>query len=259
MDEQRLETILWRREGPVATLTLNRPEARNGITGRMMGELYRTLSEAAKDETLRVLVLRGAGRDFCPGADVKAYAGGSGGSTAQAEYNVAVLLHEMPAVTVAAIKGACAGAGLGWAAACDFRYADESARFNTAFLNVGLAGDMGGPWSLPRIVGAAKARELYMLAEKFDAAEAARIGLVARAWPAEAFEAELAAVVERLAGAAPLALRTLKQNFVAAETMGFGAFVGFEAQRHAALFGSRDTQEAFKAFVEKRKPVFEGR
>lgn len=259
MGETQLETILWRREGAIATLTLNRPGSRNGITGQMMDELYRTLSAAAKEESLRVLVLRGAGRDFCPGADVKAYAGGSGGRTAQADYHVATLLHEMPAVTLAAIQGACAGAGLGWAAACDFRYADESARFNTAFLNVGLAGDMGGPWSLPRIVGAAKARELYMLAEKFDAAEAARIGLVTRAWPAEAFEAELAAVVERLAGAAPLALRTLKQNFVAAETMGFSDFVTFEAQRHAALFASRDTQEAFKAFAEKRKPVFEGR
>lgn len=259
MGETQLETILWRREGAVATLTLNRPASRNGVTGQMMDELYRTLSAAAKDEAVRVLVLRGAGGDFCPGADVKAYAGGSGGRTAQSDYHVATLLHETPAVTIAAIQGACAGAGLGWAAACDFRYADEGARFNTAFLNVGLAGDMGGPWSLPRIVGAAKARELYMLAEKFDAAEAARIGLVSRVWPAETFEAELAAVVARLAGAAPLALRTLKQNFVAAETMGFSDFVSFEAKRHAALFQSHDTQEAFKAFAEKRKPVFEGR
>jgi 2-(1,2-epoxy-1,2-dihydrophenyl)acetyl-CoA isomerase len=163
-------------------------------------------------------------------------------------FNVAVLLHEMPAVTIAAIKGACAGAGLGWAAACDFRYADESARFNTAFLNVGLAGDMGGPWTLSRILGGAKARELYMLAEKFDAAEALRIGLITRQFAAGTFEADLAALVERLKDAAPLA-----------EQMGFSEFVAFEAQRHSALFASRDTQEAFAAFVEKRKPVFEGR
>jgi 2-(1,2-epoxy-1,2-dihydrophenyl)acetyl-CoA isomerase len=259
MDAERFETILWARDGASATLTLNRPESRNGVTAVMMDELYRVLCAAAKDESLKVLVLRGAGRDFCPGADVKAYAGGSGGRTAMEAFNVAVLLHEMPAVTIAAIKGACAGAGLGWAAACDFRYADESARFNTAFLNVGLAGDMGGPWTLSRILGGAKARELYMLAEKFDAAEALRIGLITRQFAAGTFEADLAALVERLKDAAPLALRTLKANFIAAEQMGFSEFVAFEAQRHSALFASRDTQEAFAAFVEKRKPVFEGR
>ncbi len=86
----------------------------------------------------------------------------------------------MPAVTIAAISGACAGAGFGWACACDLRVASQTARFNTAFLDVGVAGDMGGPWTLPRIVGAAKARELYFLPGKFDAAEALRIGLVSR-------------------------------------------------------------------------------
>jgi 2-(1,2-epoxy-1,2-dihydrophenyl)acetyl-CoA isomerase len=256
---QAYETIFWDRAGPVATLTLNRPENRNGITAVMMGELYEVLSAAAQDPDLRIVVLRGAGRDFCPGADVKAYAGGSGGRTAMEAFNVAVLLHEMPAVTVAAIRGACAGAGLGWAAACDLRLAGGTARFNTAFLDVGLAGDMGGPWSLPRILGAAKARELYMLPGKFDAAEALRIGLISRVVDDEVFEAELAAFIDQLAGKAPLALKTLKANFIAAEQMGFAEFVAFEAGRHTALFASHDTQEAFAAFVEKRNPQFEGR
>jgi 2-(1,2-epoxy-1,2-dihydrophenyl)acetyl-CoA isomerase len=260
MADQTFETIRWSRAGGMGTLTLNRPEQRNSITGVMMGELHAALSAAAKDESLRVLVLRGAGRDFCPGADVKAYNAGAGGrATTLEDFNVTVMLHEMPAVTIAAIKGACAGAGMGWAMACDFRFADASARFNTAFLNVGVAGDMGLPWTLPRLVGAAKARELFMLAEKFDGAEALRLGLITRLFEAETYEADLAAIVDRLAGSAPLALRALKGNFIAAEKIGFADYIRFEAERHGEIFASRDTKEAFAAFVEKRKPVFEGR
>jgi 2-(1,2-epoxy-1,2-dihydrophenyl)acetyl-CoA isomerase len=260
MADQTYETILWARQGAVATLTLNRPEQRNSITGVMMGELHDALSAAARDETLRVLVVRGAGRDFCPGADVKAYNQGKGGrETSLEDFNVTVMLHEMPAVTIAAIKGACAGAGMGWAMACDFRFADASARFNTAFLNVGVAGDMGLPWTLPRLIGAAKARELFMLAEKFDGAEAHRLGLVTRLFGADTYEAELTAIVDRLAGSAPLALSALKGNFVQAEKVTFAEYIRFEAERHGKLFASRDTKEAFAAYVEKRKPVFEGR
>ena len=260
MAETAYETIRWERTGPTATLTLNRPEQRNSITGDMMAELYEVLSAAAKDESLRVLVIRGAGRDFCPGADVKAYNKGAGGrATSLEDFNVTVMLHEMPAVTIAAIKGACAGAGMGWACACDFRFADASARFNTAFLNVGVAGDMGMPWTLPRILGAAKARELFMLAEKFDGHEALRIGLITRLLGEDSYEAELSAIVDRLAGSAPLALSALKGNFIAAENVSFADYIRFEAERHGKLFASRDTKEAFAAYVEKRKPVFEGR
>src|ERR1019366_3969776 len=113
-------------------------------------------------------------------------------------------------VLSAAVNGACAGAGLGWALACDFRFAAESARFNVAFLDVGVAGDMGGPWSLSRIVGSARARELYFLPGKFDAAEALRIGLVTRVFPDDRFQEEVDAIVNRLTDCAPIALRTLK-------------------------------------------------
>ena len=258
------ETLLLERHGPVATLKLNRPGKRNSIGGPMMRELYAAVRDIAANPNVRVLVLRGEGADFCPGADVKHYGGADAqpqarGFAGVAEFNVAVLLHEMPAVTVAAINGACAGAGFGWACACDLRVASDTARFNSAFLDVGVAGDMGAPWSLPRLVGAAKARELYFLPGKFDAAEALRIGLVSRVSPAEAFEADLQALTDRLAAAAPLALTTMKANFVAAEKMGFADFVMLEAEKHTRLFQSEDTTEAFKAFVEKRRPVFHGR
>ena len=258
------ETIIVERSGPVATLWLNRPEKRNSIGGPMMIELYEALGVVAADEGVRVLVLRGQGADFCPGADVKHY-GGTDAAPARLAwagtktFDVAVLLHEMPAVTIAAISGACAGAGFGWACACDIRVASETARFNTAFLDVGVAGDMGGPWTLPRILGAAKARELYFLPGKFNADEALRIGLVSRVSAAAAFEDDLKALTDRLERAAPLALTAMKANFLAAERMDFADYIRLESEKHLRLFQSEDTTEAFKAFVEKRAPVFQGR
>jgi len=258
------ETLIVERAGPVATVKLNRPDKRNSIGGPMMVELHAALSDIATDESTRVLVLRGEGADFCPGADVKHYGGADAKPASSAwsgvrTFDVAVLLHEMPAVTISAISGACAGAGFGWACACDLRVASQTARFNSAFLDVGVAGDMGGPWTLPRILGAAKARELYFLPGKFDASEALRIGLVSRVSAADMFEADLAALTDRLARAAPLALTTMKANFLAAEAMGFADYIRLESEKHLRMFQSEDTTEAFKAFVEKRQPVFHGR
>jgi 2-(1,2-epoxy-1,2-dihydrophenyl)acetyl-CoA isomerase len=262
---EKHETILVAQTGAVATVSLNRPANRNAIGGPMMRELYAAIRAIASDRSVRVMVLRGVGADFCPGADVKHYGGQSARPAERPawsgtdEFNITVMLHEMSAVTVAAIRGACAGAGFGWACACDFRVASETARFNNAFLDVGVAGDMGGPWTLPRIVGAAKARELCFLPGKFDAAEALRIGLVSRVSPDDRFEADLQALTDRLSRAAPLALATLKANFVAAEKMGFADYIALESEKHVRLFQSEDTTEAFKAYVEKRVPVFRGR
>ena len=253
------ETILYEKAGPAATITLNRPEARNGIVPQLMDDLWAAVQDAAADKSLRVLVLRGAGRDFCPGADLKAYVGASQRATAPETFGISVLLHEAPMVTIAAIRGACAGAGLGWASACDLRICDDTARFNVAFLDVGMSGDMAGTWFLPRILGAAKARELYFLPGKFDGAEAARIGLVNRVVPEAVFETELEALVERLANASPLALKGMKANFVDQERMGLAEFLAAETARHNACGRSEDSREAFRAFVEKRKPVYRGR
>ena len=258
------ETLRVSREGAVATVALNRPANRNAIGGPMMAELHAVIAGIATDPAVRVLVLRGEGADFCPGADVKHYGGAAAPAerprwSSVTEFQIPVMLHEMPAVTIAAIRGACAGAGFGWACACDLRIASETARFNSAFLDVGVAGDMGGPWTLPRILGAAKARELYFLPGKFDAAEALRIGLVSKVSPADDFEADLSALTARLAAAAPLALTAMKANFLAAEKIGFADYVALESEKHVRLFQSEDTTEAFRAFVEKRSPIFHGR
>lgn len=255
------QTVRYEVDGGVATVTLNRPEALNGIINTMMRELHEVLQRADADPSVRVLLLTGAGKGFCPGADLKHYTTpGAVHEELRPEYfHLTTLLHDMRPVSIAAVNGACAGAGLGWACACDLRVAAASANFSTAFLNVAVAGDMGGPWTLPRIVGPAKARELYFLPEKFGAEEALRIGLVSRVFDDATFRAEARAVADRLAAAAPLALQGMKAHFVAAERVGFAEFIDLETADHERISASEDCMEAFRAFVEKRPAQFKGR
>lgn len=257
------ETILYQVADGIARLTLNRPERLNALTNRMAIETHDAVTKAAEDASVRVLVLTGAGRGFCPGADLGHYtsseSAGDDASLSLEHFRVPLLLHRMPAVAIAAINGACAGAGLGWACACDLRFAARSANFSTAFLRVAVAGDMALPWSLPRLVGASKARELSFLCEKFGAEEAERIGLVARVFDDESFRAEVDAIATRLARSSPTALRALKGHYVAAEELGFAEFLDRETEAHMRITRSKDTQEAFRAFMEKREPDFEMR
>jgi 2-(1,2-epoxy-1,2-dihydrophenyl)acetyl-CoA isomerase len=172
------------------------------------------------------------------------------------EFRVTTLLHEIPAVTVAAINGACAGAGLGWALACDLRLMTARARLNTAFLDVAVAGDMAIPWSLPRLVGAGRARDLSFLPRRILADEALAIGLVARIFPDDSFRDDVESVLTSLLEKSPTALLGLKSNYVMAERLSLSDFVDHEAEQHLRIAASADTAEAFQAFVEKRKPKF---
>jgi 2-(1,2-epoxy-1,2-dihydrophenyl)acetyl-CoA isomerase len=257
---EQFETIRYDVADGVARLTLDRPERMNTMTNRMVRETYEALGRAANDDSIRVLVLTGSGSAFCPGADLAHFSSGGVDDRLHPRHlRAATLLHEMPAVTVAAINGACAGAGLGWALACDLRVATASARFNVAFLDVGVAGDMGGTWSLTRLLGGAKARELCLLPGKFDAAEALRLGLVARVFDDGSFHDEAEALVARLAAYSPTALWGLKSNLLAAERTTFADYIDLESERHLRITASEDTAEGFRAFVEKRPPRFTGR
>ncbi|MEZ5281325.1 MAG: enoyl-CoA hydratase-related protein [Acidimicrobiales bacterium] len=251
------ETLLYEVQSGLARLTLNRPDQRNGITNRMVREMTEALETAATDDSIRVLVLTGAGRSFCPGADLNHFTDGGPDDTLRAQdFRVTALLHEIPAVTVAAINGACAGAGLGWALACDLRVMTQSAKCNTAFLDVAVAGDMAIPWSLPRLIGASRAKELSFLPRRVTADEALSIGMVARVFPDDVFNEQTEQLVQDLMDKSPTALKGLKANYLAAERMGLADFVDYEAERHLRIAASSDTKEAFRAFVEKRKPRF---
>ncbi len=168
------------------------------------------------------------------------------------------LLHDTPKVTIAAINGPCAGAGLAWACACDLRYASANAVFNTAFLAAAMPGDFGGTWTLPRIVGNAKARELDLLAERFDADEALRIGLVSAVLSHDELLPRVRQVGEGIAGFAPLALRRVKENLNDAERLSLHEHLEAEAGRHAFCCATRDAREAAEPFVHKRAPAFLG-
>jgi 2-(1,2-epoxy-1,2-dihydrophenyl)acetyl-CoA isomerase len=264
-------TVLYQRDGRVATITLNRPERMNTMGDDLPERALEALQEAADDADVWAVILTGAGRAFCAGGDLGAMAEGKTArekATPSDQGRVehlrrmmrsSQLLHEMPKVTIAAINGACAGAGLSWACACDLRYAAEGAKFNVAFRNAGLSGDFGGTWTLPRIVGPAKARELYLLSPRFDAAEAKRLGLVSEVFAAEELMAGVRSVADYVVGAAPIAVRQMKANLNDALRLSFTELLDREAARHIAATRTRDHKEAARAFLEKRPPVFENR
>jgi len=263
------DTVRYEVTDQVATITLNRPEKLNAMNRKLLEETLAAMEAAASDDAVRVVILTGAGRGFCAGGDLGAIAdeervlgGGSlqGDVTQLRRYvRIAELLHGMPKITIAAINGACAGAGLAWACAADLRYAAASAVFTTAFLRAGLSGDFGGTWTLTRIVGAGKARELYLLSERFDATEAERIGLVAKVLPDADLMEHVRSQAARLLASAPLTLRAIKENLNDALRFNFGEFLDREVDRHVRCGRTRDTLEAMRAFMEKRPPRFEGR
>jgi len=257
MDEVLLERI----EDGVLTLTLNRPDRLNAFSPDMCDRLHQALLRAAETRAVGAIILTGAGRAFCAGGDVKAMAESQHSDQTPEERMVdlrrrmeaARLLHEIAKPTIAMVRGPAAGAGLSLALACDLRIAGTEARFTTAFAKVGLSGDFGGHYFLTRIVGTAKARELYFTSTMLDATRALELGLVNRVVPDGSLEAETIAFARSLAAGPRVALGYMKQNLNLAETM------DAEAMRHTRCFGTDDHREAAAAFVAKRPPVFTGR
>ncbi|MCJ2179364.1 enoyl-CoA hydratase/isomerase family protein [Novosphingobium album (ex Hu et al. 2023)] len=229
-------TVLVEQQAGIALVTLNRPERRNGVTVGMCREVYEAVRQVSESDA-RVLVLRGAGNDFCVGADIAPsketpVADGTHEPVTTGFYHASTLLHTMPQVTIAAIDGGCAGAGMGWATSCDLRFATARARFSTAFLNVGVSGDMGLAWNLDRLLGGAKARELLFFPDRFGGEEALAMGLVNRLFADEVLHDETLALARQLAARDPLALRLMKANCVSAETLTIGEYIDIETERH---------------------------
>jgi 2-(1,2-epoxy-1,2-dihydrophenyl)acetyl-CoA isomerase len=267
-DEVRIEID----EG-VATFTLNRPERRNALTDAMLGGLAQGLAVVETDDDVGAVVLTGAGGAFCSGGDVKAMAatnearpGGGRGSSLDARIHRQRLsqratsgrLWDMPKPTIAALPGPAAGAGLSLALACDLRYAVEGAFLTTAFARVALSGDYGGTWFLSRLVGTAKARELYYFSERVSADEALSLGLVNAVFPADSFEAEVTARAQRLAAGPRITYRYMKENLNRAVHGELGESLDLEVTHHVHSSLTADHREAAQAFVEKREPKFGG-
>jgi len=233
------DTVRYEVAGPVATITLNRPDRLNAMTGELIDGVLTHLEQAAADGAVGAVVLTGAGRGFCAGGDLaqtSTFADDQPEAVAELRrlHRTSLLLHEMGKPTIAAVNGPCAGAGLSWACACDLRIAAESAVFRTAFASAGLTGDFGGTWTLTRLVGAARARHLYLLNEKITAATALAIGLVGEVVPDASLAGRVAAIAEGLAGAPPGVVAGIKANLNEALDTTLAATLDAEATRQVA-------------------------
>src|SRR3954451_8726525 len=255
------DVLVDRRDG-VVTLTLNRPEKMNAITGAMWGGLEDVFDEVARNRDDRVLVVRGAGRAFCAGADlVDAGMPRTSGQRLEHMRGVglsAAALRAITKPTIAKVNGVAAGAGLSLALGCDLVVASDAARFSAIFVQRGLSIDYGGSWLLPRLVGIHKAKELALLADVIPAADAERLGIVNRVTPAEALEREVDALVARLLAMAPVALSQTKHLLDQAFSTTFEDAVEAEAMAQVVSLSTPDAKEAVRAFMEKRAPQFTG-
>ena len=254
----------------VATLTLNRPEARNALSDELTPALRRMIVRLGNDPSVGALVITGAGPSFCAGGDVKSMGSGRGpGRTTERTADEAVLelqqrqrtltgvLVGLPVPTIAALTGPAAGAGLAIALACDIRFAAASAFVTTGYARVGLSGDYGINWLLTRLVGTARARELMFTADRVDAETCARIGLVNRVFPDGSLRPETAAFAARLAAGPRQAIALIKRNLERALTSDFRSALDAEAEHLVRAAGTDEHREAVRAFIEKRPPRFD--
>lgn len=259
--------VLVEVDGAVATLTLNRPERLNTFVPELGEHMLAAVDRLEADRSVRVVVLTGAGKGFSAGGDLTdglaALLGPEPDSGREerlrGHVRIVERLRALPQVTLAAVNGACAGAGLSYALACDLRVASDRAKFAPAFLAAGVSGDFGGIWLATRLLGAARARELFLLGDRVDAEAALRLGLVSAVHPDAEFRAAVSALAARLAGAAPLALAAITANLRDAEDLDLPAYLDVETHRQVRTITSDDAAEAAAAFFAKRPPVFTGR
>jgi len=256
--------VLYAAEGGVATLTMNRPQVLNALDDSLLSGLSEALARAKADPAVRAVLLTGAGKGFCAGADLAA------GSSRQGPYDVSQSLREryhpiilamrqFPKPIVGAVNGAAAGAGMSLALACDIVLAGASASFLQAFTRIGLVPDCGSTWFLPRVVGDVRARALVMLADKIPAADALQYGLVWKVYPDDQLLAEAHAVAARMAQMPTRAYDLIKQSLAVSSGNGLGEQLEVEARLQAEAMATEDHREGVAAFLQKRPAQFKGR
>jgi enoyl-CoA hydratase/carnithine racemase len=267
------EQILYRVEERVAVVTLNRPDRLNAWTPLMQAEVKAAMRAASGDPQVRVIVLTGAGRGFCAGADMSALQGIQSGERRERAPEEPFDRHahqsfqrthsyfpSVPKPIIAAVNGPCAGLGMVIALYADMRFASQNAVFMTAFSRRGLIAEHGISWLLPRLVGLANAADLLFSARRVEAREAKEIGLVNRVFAAEKFETEVLAYAKMLASdVSPRSLAEMKREIWNAQFQTLGEAIEAADKDMAASFASEDFKEGVAHFVEKRAPAFTGR
>ncbi|MBI4283469.1 MAG: enoyl-CoA hydratase/isomerase family protein [Chloroflexi bacterium] len=261
------QDIIYTKEEGIATITLNRPNARNSFSPAMLKSFYRALEDVAKDDKVRVLVLTGAGQAFCTGADVKSmaqHASQPGGEEASREPGVTdaalyLQVHRLEKPVIAAINGVAVGGGLDLALVCDIRIASDRARLASVFVRRGIIPMGGGTYFLPRLVGVDRACQLIWTGDMVDAKEAERIGLVTMVVPHEELESATRELAEKILKNPPLAIKAAKRVIYAGLDMDLEANLEYIAPILKELRATEDHKEGARAFVEKREPVFKGK
>lgn len=265
------EHLIFEKQNGVAILTMNRPDARNAMSGEMNEAMKNVLEEVELDSDVRCVVLTGAGKGFCAGGDVKGMASSGDGTVGSNTIDAAIhrqrvqqratsgKLYKMPKPTLAALPGAAAGAGLSYALACDLRVMARNAIMTTAFAKVGFSGDYGGSYFMTQLIGSAKARELYFLSDRVTAEEALQLGLTNWVCEPEELMDKTMEIADQLAKGPSVAYRYMKENLNRATHGEVDDCLDLEATHHIHCGQTEDHRNATKAFVEKKDPIFQGK
>ena len=263
---QAAPVLLEAKHGAIATLVMNRPDRLNALNNELTSALNTALNRIAEDESVRVVVLTGAGRAFCSGGDLGAIGKGRASGQTQglepllrAGMQAVLTMRVMPQPVIAAVNGPAAGAGMNIALAADIRIAAEEATFGQNFAKVGLFPDFGGTYFLPQLVGPSRAAELFYTGEMIDAKTALRLGIVNHVVPAAQLEAEVKALAEKIMQGPPMAIRAVKKTLFASERKKLADALEHEVHEQVRCYLSEDCSEGIRAFFEKRAPRFQGK
>ncbi|MBS7287986.1 MAG: enoyl-CoA hydratase/isomerase family protein [Candidatus Freyarchaeota archaeon] len=255
------KNIIFRKEGKIAKITLNRPDKLNALSPELIGELEKVIEEVKSDRDVRVLVITGSGKAFSAGADVGAMVEATPLQAKESSlrgHRVFRMLEELDIPVIAAINGYALGGGCELALACDIRIASEKAWLGQPEINLGIIPGWGGCIRLPRMVGVAKAMEIILTGERISAQEALQAGLVNKVVPEDKLEATVNELAEKLASKPPIAVKLAKNVIRKGLECDLEAGIGLENSAFSLCFATKDQKEGMKAFLEKRQPQFKG-
>jgi enoyl-CoA hydratase/carnithine racemase len=257
--------LLYRIEGNIAILTINRPEAKNAFSPEMLTLWRQSIEEAKADHHVQVIIVTGRGDTFCSGGDIRGMAEGKMRSWDMKKFlwegahRIIFALEDLDKPIIAVINGAAMGAGLDMAIMCDLRVCSDRAKLSESYILMGLAPGDGGAYFLPRLVGIGKALELLLTGDVLSPQEALGMGLVNRVVPHDRLMEEAMILAEKIASKPPLAIRMMKRAVYQAQTSTLRAHLDYISSQLALLSETQDHQEAVRSFLEKRKPIFVGK